>query len=293
MAKSPLVTIMMPVYNGENTIEPAIRSLLLQTYDNWICVIVDDGSTDGTAGILKRYESDNKFRIIRLQKNSGRAVSRQLALNNAVGQYLGYLDADDLYHPRKLEKQVEYLERNPDVHLISCGQGSFDKEYNLISVRGSGLVNKSLYNLNKKFHGSYAGSLVRLTEAKKISYNLTLKSSEDDYFFKRYLNGKLYSVLNEILYYNSEIGFTSSKKILSYQSEALKNEFRLSGLSIHAIYKSIIRLLKILTYSVGLPVLGADKFLKLRGTIPRDQEITEFRKTLQPLQLAYETKIII
>jgi teichuronic acid biosynthesis glycosyltransferase TuaG len=283
MTKSPLVTIMMPVYNGEKTIELAIRSLFLQTYENWICIIVDDGSTDGTFSLLKKYDSDKKFKIIRLQKNSGRAVSRQIALNNAVGQYLGYLDADDFYHPKKLERQIEYLERNPEIHLISCGQGSFDNDFKLISVRGLGAVNKSLYKPNKSFRGSYAGSLLRLSEAKKISYNLKLKSSEDDYYIKKYLNHKSYSVLNEVLYYNSEIGFTSSKKILAYQIEAFKNEFGLSGKTIQASFISIIRLCKILIYIVGLPVLGADYFLKLRGITPGNHEFIEFEKTLQSL----------
>jgi glycosyltransferase involved in cell wall biosynthesis len=113
---APLVSIVMPVHNAERHLEQALLSALNQTYRPIEIITVNDGSTDRSAEILSRYDS----RIVRLQQpNSGAAAARNAALAAAKGQYIAFLDADDLWAPNKLEVQVAYLEARADVALVA------------------------------------------------------------------------------------------------------------------------------------------------------------------------------
>jgi Glycosyl transferase family 2 len=93
-------------------------SVLKQSYRNWECIVVDDGSTDCTREVVLRYCSrDRRFRYLR-QDNSGLSAARNTGIANSSGAYLQFLDSDDLIEPRKLECQVDYLERNPEIGIV-------------------------------------------------------------------------------------------------------------------------------------------------------------------------------
>jgi hypothetical protein len=108
----PLVSVMMPAFNAERYISAAIESVLAQTLANWELVIVDDGSTDRTATIVAGYD-DARIRLIR-QSNRGEAAARNVALDCLRGQFVAFLDADDLYLPRHLATTVDQLQRSQD-----------------------------------------------------------------------------------------------------------------------------------------------------------------------------------
>lgn len=107
-----LVSCVVTVYNGERFLAEAIDSVLDQTYSNRECIVVDDGSTDRSAGIIARY--GQRVRCVR-QPNAGPGAALNLGLHHATGQFLAFLDCDDLWHPGKLERQVAVLEENPDL----------------------------------------------------------------------------------------------------------------------------------------------------------------------------------
>ena len=102
-----LVSIIMPAYNAETYIGQAIESVLGQSYTNWELVIIDDGSIDQTNAVASKY-IDARIRIVR-QENGGEAVARNTALRNIRGEFLAFLDADDVYLPDHLESTVGYL----------------------------------------------------------------------------------------------------------------------------------------------------------------------------------------
>ena len=106
-----LVSIIMPSYNTAPYIEETMQSVLNQTYTNWELIIVDDCSTDNTDEVLSRI-SDSRIRILKNDRNSGAAVSRNRALREAKGQWIAFLDSDDLWMPEKLEKQISFMEKN-------------------------------------------------------------------------------------------------------------------------------------------------------------------------------------
>ena len=120
----PLVSIIVPCYNSERFVEEALRSALAQTYPRIEVVVIDDGSTDGTPSILERYTSDPRVHIVS-QANAGLAAARNAGLAVATGEYVTFLDSDDVYLPEKVEKQVRFLADHPDAGLAYCHSGHF------------------------------------------------------------------------------------------------------------------------------------------------------------------------
>ena len=105
-----LVSVITPAYNSGRLIQETIGSVRAQTYRDWEMVIVDDCSTDGTREVLEREAGkDPRITVASTGKNSGQAAARNLGMKVAKGRYLAFLDADDLWLPRKLERQVEFM----------------------------------------------------------------------------------------------------------------------------------------------------------------------------------------
>jgi glycosyltransferase involved in cell wall biosynthesis/SAM-dependent methyltransferase len=119
---SPLVSVVTIFLDEERFIEEAVESVLAQTYPRWELLLVDDGSTDASTEIARRYAARHPGRVRYLEhprhENRGMGASRALALEHASGEYLCFLDADDVYRPRKLEHQVATLHARPGVGLL-------------------------------------------------------------------------------------------------------------------------------------------------------------------------------
>jgi glycosyltransferase involved in cell wall biosynthesis len=128
-AQRPLVSVVVPTYNYAHFIGQMFESLLAQTYNNWECIIVDDGSTDDTEQTVARLaERDPRIRYMR-QRNQRQAVAKNTALDAARGRYVQFLDADDLIEPLKFERQVEFLESHPEVDIVYGGARFFHTEH--------------------------------------------------------------------------------------------------------------------------------------------------------------------
>ena len=110
--RQPTVSVVIPVYNGDRYLAEAITSVLDQTYKNFELIVVDDGSTDGSAEIAKSYKQAVLYTF---QPNGGLSKARNTGLALARGKYIAFLDHDDLWLPHKLARQVTYLDSHPDV----------------------------------------------------------------------------------------------------------------------------------------------------------------------------------
>ncbi len=106
-----VVSIIMPSYNCGRFVAETIRRVQTQTYSNWEILFIDDSSTDDTETIVKAFD-DQRIRYFKNTNNSGAAVSRNMALREAKGHWIAFLDSDDLWEPQKLEKQVRFMEEN-------------------------------------------------------------------------------------------------------------------------------------------------------------------------------------
>lgn len=110
MENQPLISVIMPCYNMKAFVADSIRSVIGQSYPNWELLITDDASTDGTVDILKTFgEKDQRIHIEAKERNSGIADTRNQCIKRAQGQFLAFLDADDLWHPDKLERQLRFM----------------------------------------------------------------------------------------------------------------------------------------------------------------------------------------
>ena len=132
MEGQPLVSVIMPCYNMERYIADTILSVQGQTYTHWELLIVDDASTDGTAEVVKRFcDQDPRIRFFVKPSHSGIADSRNQCLQQATGRYLAFLDADDLWHPDKLEQQLAFVQERQAALCYSA--------YDLVDENGKSL----------------------------------------------------------------------------------------------------------------------------------------------------------
>ena len=108
-----LVSIIMPSYKCGKFIEESIKSVQSQTYQNWELIIVDDCSGAGTISIVQKIQlEEQRIRLYQNDYNSGAAISRNVALREAKGRWIAFLDSDDLWEPTKLERQILFMEDN-------------------------------------------------------------------------------------------------------------------------------------------------------------------------------------
>jgi len=122
-----LVSIITPVYNAEKFISESIESVLNQTYNNWEMILVDDCSSDKSSEIINKYaEKDDRIKYIKLDINSGAAVARNTAIEASKGRYIAFLDSDDLWKPKKLERQLNFMKDN-DVAFSFTGYDIIDE----------------------------------------------------------------------------------------------------------------------------------------------------------------------
>ena len=135
---APHVSVLIPTYNCARFLPDAIESVLAQTFRDFEIIVMDDGSTDDTAQVVARYP---QVRYIK-KEHSGISASRNAAVSAASGQVVAFLDADDLFTPDKLEKQVAYLEENPDCQLVFTKAENFYQD----EAARQGEAQQALYN---------------------------------------------------------------------------------------------------------------------------------------------------
>lgn len=130
------ISVIMAAYNCEKTVGKAIDSILAQTYENWVMIICDDGSTDGTMAVLNRYAEQypDKFVIIRNEKNSYLPFSLNHCLQYVQTDLVARMDADDWSTPDRFEKQVAFLKAHPEYDLVSTGVTVHDGEKPIASI---------------------------------------------------------------------------------------------------------------------------------------------------------------
>lgn len=143
--KEPMVSIIMPAFNCEDYIGETIESVIKQSYHNWELLIIDDFSTDKTGQIVMIYsKEDPRIKYTKLEKNFGAAVARNKAVELAHGEYLAFLDSDDLWHEDKLLKQIGFMKDND--YLFTCTKYSKIDDSGKYLNRIVDVREKSTYN---------------------------------------------------------------------------------------------------------------------------------------------------
>jgi teichuronic acid biosynthesis glycosyltransferase TuaG len=172
------VSIITPSFNSEKFIAETIKSVQNQTFQNWEMIIVDDCSTDQTVSIIEQFvTNDDRIHLFQLDKNSGAGIARDLALSKAKGDYIAFLDADDLWKPLKLEKQLQFLKENQTPFTFSF-YDCIDENGNALNKRVEAPRNLSYCQL---FFCNYVGNLTGIYEVNyfgKIAISSTRKRQD-------------------------------------------------------------------------------------------------------------------
>jgi glycosyltransferase involved in cell wall biosynthesis len=188
-SQSPLVSVVIPAYNVEAYLEAALESLVQQRLTQFEALIVDDGSTDGTAAIAQQFVAgDRRFRLLQ-KPNGGLSSARNHGMAEARANYIALLDADDAYHPDKLLSHVQRLEQNPQVAVVYSASRIMrdDGDLTWMPMSGKPLHGDWLFSLlckNCLGHGSNA--VFRRSLLDQVgNFDETLRSCEDIDFWLR------------------------------------------------------------------------------------------------------------
>lgn len=190
---APTVSVVMSVYNGEYHLAEAIRSVLAQTYTDFEFIIVNDGSTDRTPDILASF-SDPRIHVVQ-QSNQGLAASLNAGIALTQGKFIARQDADDLWHPDKLAKQVPVLEQNQSIDLVASQTEVFDDE-------GEGPVLMVTASTDPRIETPFAHASVLIRKSTLIAvggYDGRLRYAQDRDLWLRLYNGSNFYVLREVL----------------------------------------------------------------------------------------------
>lgn len=193
---APKVSVVMPVYNRADLVERAINTILLQTFQDFEFVIVDDGSTDKTPDILKKYaQKDSRIRIVTNPKNCGVACARNRGNDVAKGKYIVVMDSDDVVFPKMIETEYNYLESHPDIVMV-YGQKSILKQSGKnrrlrIYPRMDILRTNTPWNVGNMFRRDFV-------QKHNVRYDETLIAAEDyDFWAQIIKKGGQIGVLND------------------------------------------------------------------------------------------------
>lgn len=157
-----LVSIIMPSWNTAQFIAESIQCVVDQTYQNWELIIVDDCSTDDTDEVVRPFLSDARIQYLKNEKNSGAALTRNRAMRAAQGEWIAFLDSDDLWMPEKLEHQVRFM-REHDYVLSFTEYEKIDEADQPLHIHVSG---PETVDKRKMYHYDYIGQLTMMYSAR-------------------------------------------------------------------------------------------------------------------------------
>jgi glycosyltransferase involved in cell wall biosynthesis len=276
----PRVSIMMPAYNAAQTLPLALASVAAQTYADWECLVVDDGSHDATAEVVTEA-NDERIKLIRLPENRGRPFARKSALEAAQGSYLCMLDADDWMYPQRLALQVEVLDHEPEAALVSAGMAVVAVDNVLVGARAFG--QGTTIGLSAPFSGpdlppvAHAPSMLRRDAIGDHRHDPRLKLSQDVDFLMQVLRGKRYYLMPELLYVYTELQSVTAEKILAahhYTRLIYAKHFHAHPL--RARKNWLVSLAKSATYAALFKLGQEARIIRARSSAPSPAQAREF-----------------
>lgn len=207
--KDLLVSIILPVYNSSDYLFQTINSVICQTYTNWELLIIDDNSFDGSVKILKYFKKNKRVKVFLNKKNKGPDYCRNVGLNNCKGEYIAFLDSDDVWSNSKLEKQLRFMKKKK-LSFTCTNYIPFNERFKLSEIQP-----KKIYNqYNFIYDTSIATSTVMI---KKISFpKIKFLSGYgfDDYVYKKNLLKfhECYNLNIPLTFYRMRVTSISSSK---------------------------------------------------------------------------------
>ncbi len=199
MGTNPLVSIALPSFNAEKTIGDAIASILLQTFENWELLLIDDGSKDRTLEIVKCF-NDPRIRIFADGMNKGLPTRLNEAIDLASGKYFARMDNDDICFPDRLQKQVDHLEAHPEIDLLGTKALAFVSPGKATGFFPFRQTHEAI--CSRPWNGFYLPHPTWMGKTawfRKYRYRLVDRAEDQDLLLRSYSESR-FECLNEVLF---------------------------------------------------------------------------------------------
>ncbi len=226
MNNTPLVSVIIPVYNRENFIAASIQSILDQTYQHFEIIIVDDASSDKTINRVNNFK-DKRINLMEQSINKGVSATFNFGAKKAKGRYIARLDSDDVANPNRIEKQVNYLQNNPEIAI--CGSWLQYLNSDLL-LKFPSLFNEIVIELLIKCPLSIGTSMFKKEVFEQLKFNESLRYGEDYEFWCRALFVfKAYNLKEPLVLYRShknQLSVSNKQQQLKDDSQLRLNLFK-------------------------------------------------------------------
>ncbi len=236
MSVNPLVSVIIPAFNAQEFIGETFDSILAQTYKNLEIIVIDDGSTDRTSQVVHNYKAPVFYHY---QSNSGGcAVPRNNGIAHSSGEFLCFVDADDILVPDRIARQVDFMERNPSVGLVFCDYQNFNEKgpypnshfqtcprlWSRLKGQRELLLDNPCELLVQENFGIAGSFLMRRNILKfESGFEPTLRACEDFHFYYRLARHTRVGVINEVGMLRRWHGDNMSANSLKMLSEGIRS----------------------------------------------------------------------
>ncbi|MDQ1167510.1 glycosyltransferase family 2 protein [Flavobacterium sp. SORGH_AS_0622] len=276
------VTIGIPFYNAEKYLQDAVLSVINQTYKNWNLILLDDGSKDNSLHIAKSFANE-RISVVSDGMNKGLVYRLNQIVELADGDYYARMDADDIMHFERLEKQVNYLQNNPDADVVGSSYYAIDSDNSILGFRKANLNPESINDIFKNGCFAHPSIIGKLNWFKNNKYDGAWERMEDlELWIRTFPKSKFINLEEPLLFYRV-FGIPVLKKYLksNFGIIRLLQKRKKYSISLYSsIYFSILFFLKIIVYCI-LDLLGkVDVVLKNRFSILDDNQSRDAKEKL-------------
>ncbi|MBS9462201.1 glycosyltransferase family 2 protein [Flagellimonas sp. 389] len=289
---SALVSIGVPFYNSEKFLGFAITSVINQSYSNWELLLMDDGSSDNSVKVAQSFEKlDNRIKVFHDGTNKGLPARLNELSQLSKGEFYVRMDADDIMHPQRIFRQIEFLKAHSKVDLVGTGLISIDNNNNILGIRGNN--QKEEYTIGDMIaghwsvHPTIAG---RTSWFKKNNYDTSLKRAQDFDLWIRTINQSNFAKISCPYLYYREASTSSLKKYRASTKYAIKIYWKNKKVigTLKCIKLTLTKFLKLFVYLIGSMFNSTDKIIKRRYNEISKESVKEHQNTLET---AIELKI--
>lgn len=218
--KESYISVGIPIYNAEKFLDYAITSVLAQTHQNWELILIDDGSTDNSLEIAKKYEAlDSRIKVISDGLNKKLPARLNQLIDESKYDYIARMDADDMMHPKRLETQLKFLEDNPQFDLVSTGLVSIDADNLAYNYRHVPKMLTEFPNPLQAYPITHPSVFARKAWYLRNKYSTQYPRCEDFELWCRAISNQDFNMAilpDLLLYYREEGNIEASKMINSY-----------------------------------------------------------------------------
>lgn len=226
----PRVTVAIPVYNAAHTLPLTLRSVFAQTLTDWELILVDDGSTDGSVEIMRAIR-DDRVRVFVDGANKTQASRHNEATRAAAAPFIARLDSDDIMHPERLRRQLEFLDAHPEVHVVGTAAYSVDGARAITGRRDVGALPTSEFQVGLRglfMHPTVMGTREWFLENLYDESSYAKRCEDAELWFRTFSHSCFALLEQPLLFYTEETG-NVMKKLRSSNRGRLRIMFRGNG----------------------------------------------------------------